>query len=50
MKVDALMGSNWLQGTAGDSVHAILCAADRNLGPLLQVIATFFTPRSPGRS
>ena len=41
MKVDGLMGRNWLKGTAGDAMHAILCAAGQNLRLLLRAIAAF---------
>ncbi len=41
MKVDGLMDRNWLKGTAGDAMHAILCAADQNLRLLLRAIAAF---------
>jgi hypothetical protein len=41
MKVDGLMDRNWLQGTGGDAMHAILCAAGRNLRLLLRAIAAF---------
>jgi hypothetical protein len=42
MKVDGLMDRNWLKGTAGDAMHAILCAAGQNLRLLLWAIAAFF--------
>jgi hypothetical protein len=38
-----MMGRNWLKGTAGDAIHAILCAAGQNLRLLLCVFATFCT-------
>jgi transposase, IS5 family len=41
MKVDKLMGRNRLKGTAGDAIHAILCAAGQNLRLLLHAIAAF---------
>jgi transposase, IS5 family len=41
MKVDGLMDRNWLKGTAGDAMHAILCAAGQNLRLLLRAIAAF---------
>ena len=41
MKVDGLMDRNWLKGTAGDAMHAILCAAGQNLRVLLRAIAAF---------
>jgi hypothetical protein len=40
MKVDGLMGRNWLKGTGGDAMHAILCAAGQNLRLMLRAIAT----------
>ena len=41
MKVDGLMDRNWFKGTAGDAMHAILCAAGQNLRLLLRAIAAF---------
>jgi IS5 family transposase len=41
MKVAGLMDRNWLKGTAGDAMHAILCAAGQNLRLLLRAIAAF---------
>ena len=41
MKVDGWMDRNWLKGTAGDAMHAILCAAGQNLRLLLRAIAAF---------
>ena len=41
MKVEGLLDRNWLNGTAGDAMHAILCAAGQNLRLLLRAIAAF---------
>ena len=35
------MHGNWLEGTAGDAMQAILCAAGQNLRLLLRAIAAF---------
>jgi len=39
--VDGLMVCNWLKGTSGDAMHAILCAAGQNLRLLLRAIVVF---------
>ena len=35
MKADGLLGRNWLKGTIGDAMHAILCGAGHNLRMIL---------------
>ena len=36
MKADGLLGKNWLKGTEGDALHAILCGAGHNLRMILR--------------
>jgi IS5 family transposase len=35
MKSDGLLGRNWLKGTLGDAMHAVLCGAGHNLRMIL---------------
>lgn len=35
MKSDGLLGRNWLKGTLGDAMHALLCGAGHNLRMIL---------------
>ncbi|MCE2914592.1 MAG: IS5 family transposase [Rubrivivax sp.] len=35
MKTDGLLGRNWLKGTLGDAMHAVLCGAGHNLRMIL---------------
>jgi len=36
MKADGLLGKNWLKGTDGDALHALLCGAGHNLRMILR--------------
>jgi IS5 family transposase len=36
MKIDGLLARNWLKGSEGDAIHAVLYGAGHNL-PLIQV-------------
>lgn len=36
MKVDGLLGKNWLKGADGDALHALLCGAGHNLRMILR--------------
>jgi len=35
MKTDGLLARNWLKGSDGDAIHAVLCGAGHNLRLLL---------------
>ena len=35
MKADGLLGRNWLKGSLGDAMHALLCGAGHNLRMIL---------------
>lgn len=35
MKTDGLLGRNWLKGTDGDAIHAVLCGAGHNIRLIL---------------
>ena len=35
MKTDGLLARNWLQGSEGDAIHAVLCGAGHNLRLIL---------------
>jgi IS5 family transposase len=35
MKTDGLLNRNWLKGTLGDAMHALLCGAGHNLRMIL---------------
>lgn len=42
MKSDGLLGRNWLKGTLGDAMHAILCGAGHNLRMILARLRALF--------
>jgi IS5 family transposase len=35
MKTDGLLARNWLKGSEGDAIHAVLCGAGHNLRLIL---------------
>jgi len=41
MKSEGRLGRNWLQGVAGDAIHAVLCGAGHNLRMILRAIRLF---------
>jgi IS5 family transposase len=42
MKSDGRLGRNWLKGSLGDALHAILCGAGHNLRMILRAIRLFY--------
>ena len=42
MKSDGRLGRNWLKGTLGDALHAVLCGAGHNLRMILRAIRLFY--------
>ncbi|MBS0317978.1 MAG: IS5 family transposase, partial [Proteobacteria bacterium] len=42
MKADGLLGKNWLKGSDGDAMHALLCGAGHNLRMILRHLRVFF--------
>lgn len=43
MKADGKLNRNWLKGTEGDAIHAILCGAGHNIRLLLRWLRLFYT-------
>jgi IS5 family transposase len=41
MKADGKLGRNWLKGTLGDAIHAMLCGAGHNLRLILAALRRF---------
>ena len=42
MKSDGRLGRNWLKGTLGDAIHAVLCGAGHNIRMILKAIRLYF--------
>ena len=42
MKTDGRLGRNWLKGSEGDAIHAVLCGAGHNLRLLLRYLRHFY--------
>jgi IS5 family transposase len=42
MKSDGKLGKNWLKGTLGDAVHALLCGAGHNIRMILRKLRLFW--------
>ena len=42
MKADGKLGRNWLKGSLGDAVHAVLCGAGHNLRMILRRLRFFY--------
>lgn len=42
MKSEGRLGRNWLQGTEGDAIHALLCGAGHNLRMILKAIRLYY--------
>jgi len=42
MKNDGRLGRNWLKGTLGDCLHAVLCGAGHNLRMILKKLRLLF--------
>jgi hypothetical protein len=42
MKTDGLLARNWLKGSEGDAIHAVLCGAGHNLRLLLAHLRVLF--------
>ncbi len=42
MKADGLLGRNWLRGTDGDALHALLCGAGHNLRMILRHLRVLY--------
>jgi len=42
MKTDGRLGRNWLKGTLGDRLHAVLCGAGHNLRMILRKLRLLF--------
>jgi len=42
MKNDGRLGRNWLKGTLGDRLHAVLCGAGHNLRMILRKLRLLF--------
>ena len=43
MKHDGRLGRNWLKGTLGDALHAMLCGAGHSLRMILRAIRLFYS-------
>ncbi len=41
MKSDGKLDRNWLKGTLGDAIHAVLCGAGHNLRMILRKLRLF---------
>jgi transposase, IS5 family len=42
MKADGKLGRNWLKGSLGDAMHAVLCGAGHNLRMILRKLWLFY--------
>lgn len=42
MKSDGKLGRNWLKGTLGDAMHAVLCGAGHNLRLIIRRLRLFY--------
>ncbi|MGF6293229.1 IS5 family transposase [Paraburkholderia youngii] len=42
MKTDGTLDRNWLKGTLGDAMHAVLCGAGHNLRMILRKLKVFY--------
>jgi IS5 family transposase len=42
MKNDGLLRRNWLKGSLGDALHAVLCGAGHNLRMILKKLRLLF--------
>ena len=42
MKADGKLDRNWLKGTLGDAMHAVLCGAGHNLRMSLRRLRLFY--------
>jgi IS5 family transposase len=42
MKADGKLDRNWLKGTLGDAMHAVLCGAGHNLRMILRKLKVFY--------
>ncbi len=42
MKTDGKLGRNWLKGSLGDAIHAVLCGAGHNIRLLLRHLQHFY--------
>jgi len=42
MKADGKLGRNWLKGSLGDAIHAVLCGAGHNLRMILRKLRLFY--------
>ncbi|AJX36163.1 putative transposase [Burkholderia oklahomensis C6786] len=43
MKADGKLDRNWLKGSLGDAMHAVLCGAGHNLRMILRKLRHFYT-------
>ena len=43
MKNDGRLRRNWLKGSLGDALHAVLCGAGHNLRMILRALRLYFT-------
>lgn len=46
MKADGKLDRNWLKGSLGDAIHAVLCGAGHNLRMILRKLRLFLRPDS----
>lgn len=42
MKADGKLDRNWLKGTLGDAIHAVLCGAGYNVRMILRKLRLFY--------
>lgn len=42
MKADGKLDRNWLNGSLGDAIHAVLCGAGHNLRMILRKLRVFY--------